>query len=61
LVTCPSGAIDAGVVYAGACTETYDLNATVTGAQSFNGVMTMKYTGSCFDCVDQTIPVQGWR
>ncbi len=61
LFSCPAGAIDAGVVYAGGCTEQYDLKATVTGPNTFVGTFTMTYSGSCLDCVNQSINFQGWR
>lgn len=55
---CPSGTIDAGVTYAGTCTERYQLNGAFTSATTFSGVFTMTFTGSCFDCTAQSFPVQ---
>jgi hypothetical protein len=72
-VTCPTGFIDAGVVYAGGCTETYRLQATMTGPNTWDGTFTFQYVGNqcngtdfsmiCLGdpCTTHSQPIQGWR
>jgi len=58
--SCPSSAIDAGVTYAGGCTERYQLTGSFASATTFSGVFTMTFIGgaSCFGCMSQPFPVQ---
>lgn len=63
--TCPTGPMDISGVATGDCTETYRLQGNFTTANDFVGTMTMTFTpaygGACFDCVNQTRPVQLFR
>ncbi len=62
-----SGTIDASDAFTtsnvlrGSCTETYGFNGSFTGPDTFTGTLTASYSGSCFDCSNQSWTVTGNR
>jgi hypothetical protein len=65
--TCPSGTITGTKVLTGGCTETYTLNATFVGPNTWVGTYKAQFTGSqcgCFGldpCVTQTWNISAGR
>jgi hypothetical protein len=56
-----TGHINVTCVYAGTCAETYSLDADFTGPDTWEGTFTASYSGSCYDCEDQSWDVTGTR
>lgn len=47
---CPSGTFSQSFTEAGGCTETYSIDGTFTGADTFSGTYTLEFIGQDCDC-----------
>jgi hypothetical protein len=56
-----AGAFSTSRTIGGACNATYDFNGSFTGPNTFSGTLTATFTGSSFDCVNQSWLLNGTR
>lgn len=59
--SCPVGNFNNTEVISGDCNESYELTGSFTGQDTWTGVYSITFTGSCFDCATQTFNVTGTR
>ena len=58
-INCADSTFQVSAIVTASCTETYALQGTFSSDTSWSGTFHATFTGSCFDCLNRTVPVSG--